>query len=229
MTATEISLGRLIIQGPRDIESLAEYIVAQNLPRACQFTTSQLIEGSLVDAGQVHIITSFLLQRADAIGTIAKTVSIPLPQALRDETGLPIDILATLARVSRQRFHQWLRGEGVNVENERRLSALLRALRAISALRSDLRSFLLMRTPLGTPLELLAHGEEAAALGLARFAETVRSTKGLKKIKGIPRRMIDARSASYQRYNSSAVANDGASLADHDAEVISFGTLSVQP
>ena len=136
MTAAEVSFEALIVEGRRGLKSLADIVVAQNLPRACRFVGAPLIEGSLADAGQIYFSATSILQGATDAISMAIEATVPLPQTLRDETRLSIDILATLTRVSRQRFHQWLRGEGISPENEERLSALLHTMRAISALRS---------------------------------------------------------------------------------------------
>lgn len=96
---------------------------------------------------------------------------------LREISGLPVAMLAQLAGVSRVTYHNWLKGEGISETNISRLAGLLEALRELREIRSEeLGEFLETPGELGSPIELLQHGDTDAVLGLAlRPANTVAS------------------------------------------------------
>lgn len=89
------------------------------------------------------------------------------PQRLRDLSGLPITVLATLSGVSRQTYHGWLVGDSVSHENRGRLDALIATLSEISAYQ-DVRRFLRRQIYGTTPQELLEAGRYELAIQIAR-------------------------------------------------------------
>jgi hypothetical protein len=90
-----------------------------------------------------------------------------LPHLLKQQTGLAIEVLAKCAGVSKVTYHKWLNGAGISQESRDRLIELQDTLGTLTALRRDLRDFLDMRTPAGTPLELLSSRQDAFVVGLA--------------------------------------------------------------
>jgi DNA-binding XRE family transcriptional regulator len=91
-----------------------------------------------------------------------------IPLALRDMTGLPVETLASLVNVSRNAYYKWLDGKGVSDEHEARLTELFNTCCTLhDLLGPNLKDFLETRSPAGRPIDLLAHGDSAAVLGLA--------------------------------------------------------------
>jgi len=91
-----------------------------------------------------------------------------IPFALRDITGLPVETLASLVGVSRYAYYKWLDGKGVSDEHVARLNELFHIFRTLQDLHgSGLKEFLETAGPAGRPIDLLAHGESSAVLGLA--------------------------------------------------------------
>lgn len=91
-----------------------------------------------------------------------------IPLALRDMTGLSIETLASLVNVSRNAYYKWLDGKGVSEEHEARLTELFNTCCTLhDLLRSNLKEFLEATGPAGRPIDLLAHGDSSAVIGLA--------------------------------------------------------------
>jgi transcriptional regulator with XRE-family HTH domain len=91
-----------------------------------------------------------------------------IPLALRDLTGLSIETLASLVNVSRNAYYKWLDGKGVSDEHEARLTELFNTCCTLhDLLRSNLKEFLEAPGPAGRPIDLLAHGDSSAVIGLA--------------------------------------------------------------
>lgn len=91
-----------------------------------------------------------------------------IPLALRDMTGLSIETLASLINVSRNAYYKWLDGKGVSDEHEARLIELFNTCCTLhDLLKSNLKRFLEAPGPAGRPIDLLAHGDSAAVVGLA--------------------------------------------------------------
>lgn len=90
-----------------------------------------------------------------------------LPHLLKRQSGLAIEVLAKCVGVSKVTYHKWLNGAGISQESRDRLIELQDTLSTLTAVRRDLRDFLDMRTPAGTPLELLSNRQDAFVVGLA--------------------------------------------------------------
>ena len=91
-----------------------------------------------------------------------------IPHLLREMSGLPVETLASLAKVSRNAYYKWLDGKGVSDEHAKRLIELLDAFRTILDLRGPaLKDFLEIPGPAGKPIDLLAAGKHDIVIGLA--------------------------------------------------------------
>jgi len=89
-------------------------------------------------------------------------------QDLLAATGLPKELVAQLAGVSRQALHKWVTGGKITADKTRHLEAILATIPRLQTLRGqDLRAFLETPTPAGRPLDLLAAGDTRAVIGLA--------------------------------------------------------------
>jgi hypothetical protein len=92
---------------------------------------------------------------------------------LRELSQLPVAVLARVLGVSRQAYHDWTRGSNIGDEHRDRLKRVLGAIERIAQQREDVRGFLFEETELGQPLQLLADGREAAAVGLLLQAPAI--------------------------------------------------------
>ena len=91
-----------------------------------------------------------------------------IPRLLREMSGLPVKMLASLAHVSRNAYNKWLAGKGVSDEHAKRLFALLDVLQILRDLRgSALKDFLEEPGPAGRPIDLLATDKYDFVIGLA--------------------------------------------------------------
>ena len=91
-----------------------------------------------------------------------------IPHLLREMSGLPVETLASLAKVSRNAYYKWLDGKGVSDEHAKRLMELLDAFRTILDLRGPaLKEFLETPGPAGRPIDLLAAGKHDIVISLA--------------------------------------------------------------
>lgn len=89
-------------------------------------------------------------------------------QDLLAATGLPKELVAQLAGVSRQALHKWVTGGKITADKTRHLEAILATIPRLQTLRGqDLRAFLETPTLAGRPLDLLAAGDTRAVIGLA--------------------------------------------------------------
>src|SRR5260221_1451746 len=95
-------------------------------------------------------------------------VAASLASTLRDISGLPIDELRRAIPVSRMTYHNWLSGEGMRPQHMARVSKLIATFRTLRDILGDqIAAFVRSSTPAGKPLDLLAHGNDAAVIGLA--------------------------------------------------------------
>ncbi len=91
-----------------------------------------------------------------------------IPQLLRDMSGLPVEILASLAHVSRNAYYKWLDGRGVSDEHAKQLMELFDTFRTIRDLRGPaLKEFLVTTSSTGRPIDLLIAGKHDVVIGLA--------------------------------------------------------------
>lgn len=91
-----------------------------------------------------------------------------LAQQLKDASGLGTVPLHRIVGVSRQRFHEWLRGGGVGADKVARIQRLIAVFYELrSILGPDLRGFVKSETPAGRIEDLLIRGMYDRALGLA--------------------------------------------------------------
>lgn len=97
-----------------------------------------------------------------------KIESDNIPHVLRDISGLPVETLASLAKVSRNAYYKWLDGRGVTDEHITRLTELLNTFHTLHSLcGSGLKEFLETAGPAGRPIDLLISGNSSAVIGLA--------------------------------------------------------------
>lgn len=121
----------------------------------------------------------------------SKIESDNTPATLRDITGLPVETLATLAKVSRNAYYKWLDGGGVSDEHGTRLTELLDTFRTLQVLcGTHLKEFLETTSSTGRPIDLLAIGNNDVVIGLAlrplslptgpaSVSDTARNSSGL--------------------------------------------------
>lgn len=115
-----------------------------------------------------------------------------IPHILREMSGLSLEILASLAHVSRNAYYKWLDGKGVSDEHANRLVELLDTFRTISDLRgSNLKEFLETPDPAGKPIDLLIADQNGIVIGLAlrsstEHVETDRVSQAARDISGLP-------------------------------------------
>jgi hypothetical protein len=109
---------------------------------------------------------------ADPVGPITPAMSGSTNSAeeVRQLSGLPVDALADLVRVTRTSFHDWLRGRPITLQHERDLLQTLAVLRIAARTNrtAGVRRWLL--EPVGgktTPFDLLRARDYDTALGLA--------------------------------------------------------------
>jgi hypothetical protein len=98
----------------------------------------------------------------------AVTIERSTPHLLRVVTDLPVTVLASMAGVSRQTYHNWLAGESIAPENDQRLTELLGVLMAVREHQPNLRLFLRTEFFGTTPLELVRQREYGAVLAIAQ-------------------------------------------------------------
>lgn len=166
--------------------SLADVVLVTQLPPHIVMTTPTRVTihslslntiPDTIQAGLDAEVFYFLTPRG-----LDKTLSIQIPPdsdaeditdreaaiELRNESGLSVDALARMAKVSRVTYHKWLAGSGVSQENAQRLRNLLATFRTLHGiLGGSLPEFLEQDGDLGKPIELLEHGDFAAAIGMA--------------------------------------------------------------
>lgn len=96
------------------------------------------------------------------------SVGAELARSLLQISGLKVNRLANTIGVSPTAYHKWLKGEGMSDANMARLKDMRGMLLVLRDIRQgDLRGFLLQETPRGTPLSLLASGEQDMLVGFA--------------------------------------------------------------
>ncbi|MGP6156730.1 MAG: hypothetical protein ACLPYS_04300 [Vulcanimicrobiaceae bacterium] len=121
------------------------------------------------DAAGIGVLTESrtTLALTAPLQPVAQPDPAELPQRLKHETGLPIEVLAKAVGVSKVSYHKWLNGAGISAESRERLGELLDTLNVLAAIKPNLRQFLDRQTAAGTPLELLIQRKDAVVIGLA--------------------------------------------------------------
>ena len=115
-----------------------------------------------------------------------------IPHLLREISGLPVEILASLAHVSRNAYYKWLDGKGVSDEHAKRLSELFDAFHTLRDLSGTaLKEFLGTPGPAGRPIDLLAAGKYDVVIGLAlrplpAHIDSESVSKAARDISGLP-------------------------------------------
>lgn len=115
-----------------------------------------------------------------------------IPHLLRDMSGLPVEILASLAHVSRNAYYKWLDGRGVSDEHAKQLTELLNTFHTIRDVRGPaLKEFLVTTSPTGRPIDLLIAGKHDVVIGLAlrplpTHVDSDSISKAAREISGLP-------------------------------------------
>lgn len=129
---------------------------------------------------------------------------------LREISGLPIEMLASLSGVSHMGYYKWLNGGGYSSEHVARLTKLLNTFQILHDTQiPNLRAFLETVGPLGKPIDLLTSGDFDVVIGLAlRSSSTLKVlptlSEKMRRVSGLPGRF---RPASKLGWNTSGITN----------------------
>jgi hypothetical protein len=146
------------------------------MPSAAHGVPSESVASIQVDGSPVLVIRSFLINGPQPLLTTPDVSAEPPANdavRLRQIAQLPVTALARVLGVSRQAYHEWTRGGNIAVEHQGRLKRMLTAVERIAEQRQDVRTFLVTATELGQPIQLVANGREAEAIGLSLRSATV--------------------------------------------------------